>query len=253
MYKLATRDYSSFEMSQMIVKRAMESDQEIDPGPVINELIKDGAINDERYLKNQLAMATNGSQIKGPGEIKQKLLKRGGLSETLIDNYFDENDQIWFELAKKIKDQTLSAQGYGHSNKSKIPFKLHKSLKQKLYRKGFTKDQINHAMEHLVPEYKQKKPAVEIDIQRHVEKLSLSGKGPKAIRYDLRQKGASEAELDAALENLDIDWISLAQHQLRKKYGAGKKLTMKERKKQYDFLARRGFTTDQIRACMNNP
>lgn len=251
LYKLAIRDYSSNEMSQMITKRAAESDQEVDPGPVINELMEDGAINDKRYLKNQLAMATNGRQIKGPREIKRKLVNKGGLNESLINKYFNEDDQIWFELAGKIKDQTLAANGYGDTEKSGIPFKLYNSLKQKLYRKGFTRAQIDYALENLVPEFEQKKQDGSIDIQRQIEKLCNSGKGPKAILYELKHKGASETEIQTALDNLDMDWISLAQQQLRKKFKYSKKLTMKERKKQFDFLARRGFTTDQIRTCMN--
>ncbi len=234
----------------MMIKRAAESDQKVDPEPVIHELINDGAINDERYLKNQLTMATNGSNIKGPKEIKRKLVNRGGLNEALINRYFNEDDRIWFELAKKVKDQALTANSYNDIQKTKIPLKLHNSLKQKLYRKGFTKEQISYAMENLVPGHEQEQAPAEIDIQRRIEKLCNSGKGPKAIRYDLKQKGVPETELETAMADLNIDWTSLAQQQLQKKFGYGKKLTMKERKKQYDFLARRGFTTDQIRSCM---
>lgn len=250
LYKLAIRDYSSFEMKQMILKRASESDQEVDPVPLINELIKDGAINDERYLKNQLAIATNDQQIKGPREVKRKMIDKGGLSEELINVYFNENDSIWFQLAEKLKIQTLSAKGLTTLDSRAIPIKLFTSLKQKLYRKGFTREQINHAMANLVPEYEQKEPVVPRDLERQVEKLRLSGKGPKAIFYELKQKGAKEAEIQAILDKLDVDWIEQAMDQVERKYGSVKKLTHKERKKRFDFLARKGYTTDQIRVAL---
>jgi SOS response regulatory protein OraA/RecX len=250
LYKLAVRDYSTHEMKQMMLKRASESDQEVDPIPVVNQLVEEGALDNERYLKNQLAMATNGQHIKGPREIRHRLSVKGGISDALIDSCFHETDQIWFQLAEKAISQTLAARGYETSGSKEIPIKLHNSLKQKLHRKGFTREQVDHAMVNLVPISEKAEPIPPDNLEKRVAKQSLSGKGPKAILYDLKYKGAEESEIQSALDKLDIDWIEQAKDQIQRKYGASKKLTFKDKRKRFDFLARKGYTHEQIRVAL---
>lgn len=250
--KLAIRDYSVFEMKQKIVQRANDSEQEVDPEPVIQGLVEEGLLDDLRYLQNQLSMAYAGNPIKGPREIRRKLETKGGLSSHFIDQYLQDDDTRWFELAEKTVKQTLAGKGFDTTATAEIPGNILQQLKQKLYRKGFTKTQIDHATHHLKPVFHVRPAAPVSDIQNEIEKGMRSGKGPLAIKQQLKQKGVPEASIDEHIDIKDPIWMEKALEQLQHKYRnvSLPPRTFKEKHKMSDFLARRGFLSSQIRAAL---
>lgn len=91
------------------------------------------------------------------------------------------------------------------------------------------------------------------DDKRFVESFMRSrigrGKGPLKIRADLRQHGIDEAVIDAALEEVDEDWVALARAVRARKFGPEAPPSFSERARQARFLERRGFHPEQIRAA----
>lgn len=78
------------------------------------------------------------------------------------------------------------------------------------------------------------------------------GQGPVRIRQELQQRGVSGALSEQALEQIAIDWFQLAMEVLVKKFGDSTKLDFPDKAKRSRFLQYRGFSTDQIHACLND-
>jgi len=120
-----------------------------------------------------------------------------------------------------------------------------------------------------IEKYLQKNEFSEIAVENAVEKLHrhkylddvdfgqqwvsnrtrLKPKGKRALRYELRQKGLSDANIEASVANLDEDDLAwqavqnkLPRWQLLDKMALKKKLTA--------FLARRGFNYDSIASVL---
>lgn len=73
------------------------------------------------------------------------------------------------------------------------------------------------------------------------------GYGPARVRAELRSHGLNDALIRTALAAADVDWVTLARAQLRKKYGALPARDRAERGKRAAFLLRRGFTAGTAR------
>ena len=76
------------------------------------------------------------------------------------------------------------------------------------------------------------------------------GQGPIRIRAELRQQGAKDEVIDAALARCELDWVGIAAQVRERKFGRRPPSSLGERAKQARFLQYRGFSTDQIRAAM---
>ena len=76
------------------------------------------------------------------------------------------------------------------------------------------------------------------------------GQGPVRIRAELRQQGISEEQIEQALSDADIEWVTIAAEVCRRKFGVKAPVGLAERAKQSRFLQYRGFTADQIRAAL---
>ncbi len=77
------------------------------------------------------------------------------------------------------------------------------------------------------------------------------GQGPVRIRAELRQQGASDEVIDAALARAELDWADIASQTRVRKFGAGAPGSLPERAKLARFLQYRGFSADQIRAALS--
>lgn len=75
------------------------------------------------------------------------------------------------------------------------------------------------------------------------------GHGPMRIRADLRQQQLDEAEIDTALEALEVDWDEQARQVRERRFGAGLPESYAVRVKQARFLSARGFASWQCRAA----
>lgn len=77
------------------------------------------------------------------------------------------------------------------------------------------------------------------------------GQGPVRIRAELRQQGASDEIIDAALGRAELDWAEIALEVRVRKFGSESPSGRLERAKQARFLQYRGFSADQIRAALS--
>lgn len=73
------------------------------------------------------------------------------------------------------------------------------------------------------------------------------GYGPARIRAELRAHGLPDASIRALLDAADVDWVALAQAQLRKRHGGEPPAGRSERDKRAAFLMRRGFAIATVR------
>ena len=122
-----------------------------------------------------------------------------------------------------------------------------REVEQKLVKKGYAKPDAEKAVDAL-------RSGGQQSDSRYAENLIrarvTAGYGPRYIEAELRSHGidprTQAAELSAH------DWNALAANQVRRQYGA---LTRdpKERNRAVQFLARRGFPTDAIRAATKVP
>ncbi|MCP4749566.1 MAG: regulatory protein RecX [Proteobacteria bacterium] len=250
LYKLAKRDYSSFEMKQAIIKRANESEQTVDPEPIVQQLVEEGLIDDERYVQSQIRLHTEIFARKGPKAIRADLRKKGGISSDLIEKYVDSGDTLWFQTAERISRKALIEKGFDPDTSSEIPAKLYFKIKQKLYRNGFTEDQIRFALEGVSPIHEKPKAESAVDARKWVEKRMSTGKGPYDIRQYLRQKGVAKEEIPQYLAYPEEVWIEIAAREREKRFGAEKPKAAKDKRKQTEFLQRRGFSFDHIREIL---
>lgn len=252
LYKLTSRDYSAYELKQAIIKRASESDQTVDPEPIIAELEEEGLIDDRRYIQNQISISLSGSRLKGPKEVKRKLQQKGGIKPDLVSEYINESDQKWFEAASIVVKNTLSAKNIHFNPPQEIPIKIVQNLRQKLFRKGFTKQQIEHALNGIKAFYPKKEKNPNLDFEKEIRRMKSNGKGPAAISHYLKETGVEIENTENLLDIYSEEWIIQARELLLKKYGNQKRLSKKEKKKQFDYLFRRGFLAFQIQKVLEN-
>ncbi|WP_297526585.1 regulatory protein RecX [Thiohalobacter sp.] len=88
--------------------------------------------------------------------------------------------------------------------------------------------------------------------EQYVHSRAGRGYGPVRIRAELRERGVSEADIEAALEAAEADWGQLAEAARRKRFGQALPEDFPTRARQMRFLQNRGFDADQL-ACMFPP
>ena len=76
-----------------------------------------------------------------------------------------------------------------------------------------------------------------------------SGYGPAYIRAELGTHGLGGEAIAAALEGFEGDWTEIARDLVRRRFGPAGPVDLAQRRKAADLLARRGFSTDSIRAA----
>ncbi len=121
-----------------------------------------------------------------------------------------------------------------------------KELTRKLTVRGVERAEAESAVSRLTAEGWQ-------DDARFAESLvrsrAGSGYGPIRIRAELGTHGLDREAIAAALDTFDGDWLEQARDLVRRRFGA---LVVEDRgvqRKAVDFLIRRGFAADHIRAA----
>ena len=94
---LAIREHSVLEMSNKLIAKFEEFDASIIYA-VVDELVKLKYISDERFTESYVRSRSN----KGYGPVKIKAeLKGKGVSNSLIQDYLNENSGRWFDIAER--------------------------------------------------------------------------------------------------------------------------------------------------------
>ena len=233
-------------MRQDLLKRAAESEQTVDADAIVDQLVAEGFIDDTRYIESQIGMHSGTFGLKGPRELDKKLRVKGGISPDLIAKYIDVDDRKWYDLARNYCQKALAAKYTSADPLIEVSEKLFFNLKNRLYRKGFTRSQIDYALQGFKPK---RDVAIEVNpggLQRMIEKRMADGKGPYDISQFLKQKGFDTKEVQAQLQFPDEVWVELAAKAREKRFGHGGPKSAKDKRKQIDFLRRRGYQFEHI-------
>ena len=83
-----------------------------------------------------------------------------------------------------------------------------------------------------------------------VRSRAASGHGPVHVRAELRTHGLDSDAVAAAMDGFDGDWNAIARDLVRRRFGADGTRTLAGQRKAADFLLRRGFAMEQVRAAL---
>lgn len=121
-----------------------------------------------------------------------------------------------------------------------------KELARKLTARGVSGEDAAAAIERLSEAGWQDDDRYAESMLRH--RVS-SGYGPIRIRAELGMQGLDRDAIARAFETFDGDWFDLAREQVRRRYGTDVYEDAALRRKAADFLVRRGFDADTVRAA----
>ena len=116
-------------------------------------------------------------------------------------------------------------------------------LRQKLKSREFDAEAIEAAIQSLLQDGLL---SDERFIESYVNHRFNAGMGPVRIRYELRQKGISDALVDQYIEAFVDRWDPLMRQLRERKYGAVIPEDYNERMKQARFLQNRGFSPESV-------
>ena len=116
-------------------------------------------------------------------------------------------------------------------------------LRQKLKSREFDAEAIEAAIQSLLQDGLL---SDERFIESYVNHRFNAGMGPVRIRYELRQKGISDALVDQYIEAFVDRWDPLMRQLRERKYGAVIPENYNERMKQARFLQNRGFSPESV-------
>ncbi|MEM9172393.1 MAG: regulatory protein RecX [Pseudomonadota bacterium] len=118
-------------------------------------------------------------------------------------------------------------------------------LEQKLTRAGFDDAVIEVTLDQLVDDRLLCNTRF---AQSFISSRVRSGKGPRRIQADLRQRGLGDADISAAMAAADVDWSALALEVCQRKFGHAPARDFNELAKRARFLAYRGFDSETARS-----
>ncbi len=159
----------------------------------------------------------------GPPSYREKILFNSWLSMT------EKKAQI--SVRKKAMDLLARRE---HSEQE---------LRQKLKSRDHDVDTIDEVLQGLKQDHLL---SDERFTEAYVNHRFNAGIGPLKIRYELRQKGITDALADEFLEPLSDRWDQLMMQQCVRKYGEGIPQDYSGRMKQARFLQNRGFSPEAV-------
>ena len=116
-------------------------------------------------------------------------------------------------------------------------------LRQKLKSRDYDVDSIDAVLQGLKQDHLLSDARF---AEAYVNHRFNAGVGPLKIRYELRQKGITDALADEFLEPLSDQWDQLMMQQRVRKYGETIPADYAERMKQARFLQNKGFSPESV-------
>ena len=123
-----------------------------------------------------------------------------------------------------------------------------KELARKLAERGIEADAASSAIERLTGDGWQSDARF---AEMLVRTRAAHGQGPVRIRAELGTHGLDNDTIEAAMSNFDGDWKQAAGDLARRRFGLDLALgDIAQRRKAADFLYRRGFDGESVRAAL---
>lgn len=123
-----------------------------------------------------------------------------------------------------------------------------RELKQKLKKRFSDEALIDEQLDRLADENLQSDRRFAESFLR--QRLSR-GHGPLRIRQEMRQRGISDAEIQAAMTEEQPDWHHLAESTYERKFGALPPEDIKEKARRSRFMQYRGFALDHYQHLLD--
>lgn len=130
---LARREHSRLELEQKLARKEFE---QAEISAALDRLVDDGLLSDARFAESFV----HARRQRGNGPLKiQAELKMRGVNETIIHQYLDAQQPLWYELACRVRSKRF---GEG------LPGEYEQRMRQArfLQQRGFSHEQINRAL-----------------------------------------------------------------------------------------------------------
>lgn len=122
-------------------------------------------------------------------------------------------------------------------------------LRNKLLRRFPDNGKINEQLSRLIEERLQS----DVRFAESYARQRISrGYGPLRLREELRERGVSEADVAAAMQEMDIDWYAVATDAIHKKFGTLDPIDLKEKARRARFMQYRGFAAQHYQRLLND-
>jgi len=119
-----------------------------------------------------------------------------------------------------------------------------RELRNKLKRRFPDNDKIDEQLSLLIAQ------RLQSDVrfaQSYTRQRISRGYGPIRLREELRERGVSEADVAAAMDEMEIDWCAVAADVMRKKFGMRGAIDLKEKARRARFMQYRGFAAEHYK------
>lgn len=121
-------------------------------------------------------------------------------------------------------------------------------LRRKLAQRGYKATAVETLMAEL------KRDSLQSDaryLETYLHARRERGYGPVRIAHELIERGLDRTQVTEALREADDErWVELAQYQLQRRFGGSALTNYRDRTRRFAFLERRGFTSEQSRAAI---
>lgn len=131
---MARREHTEREI---IRKLSIKVDDQTHLKEVVEQLVHDGLLSDERFTETYLRYRS--SKGFGPIRIGAELREKG-VAEHVIGEYLNSSDEKWYRLATEVKNKK-----FGPELASDIKEKARQM--RFLVNRGFVRDQVNKAVD----------------------------------------------------------------------------------------------------------
>jgi len=122
-----------------------------------------------------------------------------------------------------------------------------RELRNKLKRRFSDSDRIDEQLSLLIAE------RLQSDVrfaQSYTRQRISRGYGPIRLHEELRERGVAEADVTAAMDEMEIDWHALAVEVIHKRFGALAPIDIKEKAKRARFMQYRGFAAEHYQRLL---
>ncbi len=125
-----------------------------------------------------------------------------------------------------------------------LSYQTRKTLSEKLYKKGFSKDEVESSVEAMCS-------LGYIDEENYAKSFindsyKIKKHGKIRIRTELKLKGIEEDIIERAIENADADEFMILKNEFEKRFKYEE-----DKNKIIRFFVTRGFNLSDIRRCMD--
>jgi len=124
-----------------------------------------------------------------------------------------------------------------------------RELRNKLKHRFPDSDKIDEQLSLLIAE------RLQSDVrfaQSYARQRISRGYGPIRLREELRERGVSEADVAAAMDEMEIDWCAVATDVMYKKFGLRDPIDLKEKARRVRFMHYRGFATEHYQGLQKD-